>query len=464
MLLVALAVLSCRSRPVTPQGGFAPAPVVLVAVDGMEWNALIPLLREGRAPTLARLISEGSYGLLRTRPGFLSPALWTSVATGKTVDEHGIRGFIKSRRPLRLYRSTDRRTKAFWNILSERGRRVDTLGWFVTYPVEPVHGIMVAQTNTSESLRSDRPDKGSLLPGLDRQVYPPEKQDGFFRIARAADEDVPMMLAELLGGPLPSASPDVRRRLEKVGWALRADAIYRRITLRLLQGQPPPDLLAVYMGSLDVTAHMFWSYRPRGPLARWVDEAEARALGRRFVPGSLTDRLLGGLYWRLLEPDETPALTSIISRAYEAFDEELGRLLAAFPDEPTVILMSDHGFRPWGHIDGPPALIVAAGPNIRRMGGPPPKRLRRSELRLVGSLLDVTPTLLALLGIPPARDMDGHPMEAILAPAFPDRPRPQAVATYDTPEWRASRASPPAAPNPGDEERLEQLQALGYVQ
>lgn len=466
-LAPALAILaaSCGGAKAPPaRGGFTPAPVLLVATDGMEWNAVLPLLRQGRMPTLARLMRAGSYGLLETRAHFNSPALWTSVATGKSIEKHGILDFVKAQRPIVFYDSTDRRTKAFWNILSERGRRVHVLGWFVTYPVEAINGVMVAQTNTKESLRADRPKKGSLQAGLERQVHPPEMEDDFFEIARQADRDAPAMLAELAGTTFRALPAEHRRRLDKVAWALRADAIYRRIAKRLLEARPSPDVLAIYLGSLDVTAHQFWPWAPpgRGPL-RGTNEAQARALGRHFSPGSFTDRFFGHFYWPLLEPGSVPGLGPIVSRAYERFDGHLGEIIALLPRETTVIVMSDHGFRPWGHDDGPPALIVAAGPNVRRMRGPAPERLTRSRLQVLGSTLDLTPTLLTLFEIPVGLDMDGQVMESLLQPSVPERARPVPVATHDTPEWLRARGAAAGRPAAADEERLEQLRSLGYI-
>ena len=43
----------------------------------------------------------------------------------------------------------DRRTKAFWNILSDCERSVAVVGWRMTFSVEPIRGITVAQTNTT---------------------------------------------------------------------------------------------------------------------------------------------------------------------------------------------------------------------------------------------------------------------------------------------------------------------------
>ena len=67
---------------------------------------------------------------------------------------------------------------------------------------------------------------------------------------------------------------------------------------------------------------------------------------------------------------------------------------------------------------------------------------------------DVTPTVLAWLGLPIGRDMDGWPA------AFLDREPPPAIATYDTkPVERVATRSRGA-----ERERLDELRGLGYLQ
>ena len=63
--------------------------------------------------------------------------------------------------------------------------------------------------------------------------------------------------------------------------------------------------------------------------------------------------------------------------------------------------------RSGGHGDGdPPGVFVAAGAGIRKMKGTnAPGRLTKEALAVVGSVRDVTPTLLALLAIPIGEDM-----------------------------------------------------------
>ena len=73
-----------------------------------------------------------------------------------------------------LYTSTDRKKKAFWNILSDYDRRVAVIGWWVSYPAEPVNGVVVAQMNTRMAgVETDENIvKGGIFEGVAGQVTP----------------------------------------------------------------------------------------------------------------------------------------------------------------------------------------------------------------------------------------------------------------------------------------------------
>ena len=67
----------------------------------------------------------------------MSPVIWTSIATGKVPDKHGIHGFIEKMAngyehiPVT---SDMRRVKAIWNILSDFEKKVGIISWWVTRP------------------------------------------------------------------------------------------------------------------------------------------------------------------------------------------------------------------------------------------------------------------------------------------------------------------------------------------
>jgi hypothetical protein len=110
-----------------------------------------------------------------------------------------------------------------------------------------------------------------------------------------------------------------------------------------------------------------------------------------------------------------------------------------------------------------PGVMIAAGVGIRPPDTPPTiDALAADDLPLVGSVLDVTPTLLALLGIPVGEDMAGRVRSEWIDPDWLARHPVSTVPTHDTEEWRKGRLR--LRMRADDlEERLAQLRALGYV-
>ncbi len=95
---VVLGVLSCAPEE--------PEPLVLfIGLDGASLDMVDDLRAEGRLPTFDRLIRTGISGPLQSwaskpimsenlRRGFWSPIVWTSIATGKIPEKHGVRDFV----------------------------------------------------------------------------------------------------------------------------------------------------------------------------------------------------------------------------------------------------------------------------------------------------------------------------------------------------------------------------------
>src|SRR6185295_17661328 len=64
--------------------------VLLLGVDGADPAILERLIGAGKLPTFGRLRREGAFGPLRSREPLLSPVLWTTIATGRTPQDHGV--------------------------------------------------------------------------------------------------------------------------------------------------------------------------------------------------------------------------------------------------------------------------------------------------------------------------------------------------------------------------------------
>jgi predicted AlkP superfamily pyrophosphatase or phosphodiesterase len=431
-------------------------PVILLGVDGLEWDVLLPLLKDQRMPNTAGLMERGYYGELETLHPTLSPVIWTSVATAKVRDKHRIYGFV---RPLpdgskTLFNNSNRIVKALWNILSDYGRRVHTIGWWMTYPVDKIKGIMVAQTNTTDQINAGGGEhvwKGMLVNGVKGQVYPPRRQNEMLAIAKQVSEELPDLTKKIFGEFRHPLSLLDERLWDNCIWSFRADTIYHRISLTLAQENPQPDLMMIYFGGTDVVSHRFWRYMQPEIF--------------KYKP----------------TPEQIANLGTVIVDYYIYLDRMLGQLLEKYETDVTVILVSDHGFQPVNldlkfdpdappseissgdHKDAPPGIFIAAGPKIRNaFDNEPLQSLKREDIKRVGSVLDVTPTVLALMGIPVGMDMDGRVIKRIFTKDFLADYDHDVVDTHDTPEFLASRPKGILSPT-GEEQRLEQLRSLGYI-
>lgn len=100
--------------------------VLLVGLDGASWNVMDPMLAAGELPHLAGLIARGVHGDLETVEPVISPTVWTSIATGRSPEAHGITSFFAS--------GSRRRVPTAFERLAARGRRVGVYDYLVTWP------------------------------------------------------------------------------------------------------------------------------------------------------------------------------------------------------------------------------------------------------------------------------------------------------------------------------------------
>ena len=454
-VLLVLCVFSSCCQAVLPENDFegvahpgpTAAPLLVIGVDGLEWDVILTMLPDGSLPNLARIMRQGIYGRLNTLRNPGSPVVWTSVATGKIPAKHGIVDFTRrdDDGKWRLYNNGDRKTKALWNLLSDYGKRVAVIGWWMTYPVEEINGIMVSQTNTL----GGAPWKGRLIKGLPGQVWPTTEQSGMMALLKRSHQQLPDLTNEIFG-PFPYPLTKMGKRLwADCQWSFRADATYLSIARRLLESEEPFDLMMVYFGGPDVVGHRFWRYmRPE-------------------------------LYNHPPSPKEIENLGDVITDYYAYVDRSVGTLTDALGPDASVMIISDHGMQPHGrkfdavevskqtfsghHFGSSPGVIIAAGSGVRHAPGrTEPEDLRQGDLQSLGSIYDIAPTILTWMRIPLGRDMDGRPLGRLAAHDFDISDQPASVPTHDTAAFLASRPTlrMDAASH---RERLEQLRSLGYI-
>jgi tetratricopeptide (TPR) repeat protein len=401
---------------------------MLLAIDSLDPETVELLAGEGALPNLARLRREGAYGPLRSREPLVSPVVWTTIATGRT--DHGIEGFVSGDDPPVPANRLMRKPKAVWNILSDAGHEVAVVGWWATWPAETVRGSVVSDRLCYHYLHraafEPKPVESLTSPeGLVREIAPLVRRPASVTFEEAR----PFVEVDERSFGLPF---DFRDPLEHFKWAYATSESYRRIGLDLWR-RDRPDLLMVYLEGLDTVCHLF-GHLFRAPRPR--PEGEAGEAQRR--------------YGRTVE------------EMYRYADRIVGEYLAAMDERTTLVVLSDHGFSL-----GPIRPGEPASPGGRRIGARNHRLdgalflygsgVRRGARLVNASILDVTPTLLALIGKAPARDMPGRPLAEALSfePAAP-------VPTYET-------GGP--SPSPGrtvqaeavDPEMLEHLKALGYI-
>ena len=415
--------------------------VLLVGLDGADWDWIDPLIERGRLPTLARLKQEGAWGRLRSDHPMLSPLLWTTIATGRSPDQHGVMDFLmrdpETGRMVPISASF-RRVKALWNILTDYGVGSDFVAWWATWPAERIDGTLV----------SDRLSY-SLFPLADAQTVPeattwPEAYLEEIRPRLITDRDITYADIRRFVEISEAEFRQIRSRIEAEPRAAYQDPVnhltrilaatrnYHAIALDLLE-HGPRRLTAVYYQAIDEVNHRF----------------------AHFAPPRM-DRI---------SAEEFRRYSGTVERIYEYQDELLGELLEKAGERAVVIALSDHGFangaaRPRDFtpsIEGRPARWHTLY-GIRILKGPVVKRGALEE----GKLVDVAPTVLRLLGVPLSRELEGKVWEEALDASFLRRHPTQAVDTYEQ-AGRPLMTASGGGPGAGGAELVESLRSLGYI-
>ncbi len=441
LLLVAACLGGCsESKQAQPV-----APVLVIGIDGLEWSVLGPLVAEGRCPNLRGLMERGSYGRLATYYKALSPIVWTTIATGKSHRKHGITGFVDGRNE--PFTSTRRGTAALWNIATAYGLSSNVCGWWITWPAEDIRGVMVSGSSSAALVNETW--KPALLEDGEDQVHPVELNERVLAIAKQAGSQArlkQLLQEKVFGDPQHASFGDTERKIVQQSlWSVQSDATYVDIATDLLR-ERPADLNMVYIGGPDVVGHRFWrQYRPDG--FAWARDPEADAF-----------------------------LASVIPDYYAWADELVGQLLAVAPEGVTVLVVSDHGMAAYPqalkappppqaphmtghHLEGNPGVIIGAGPGIVEQGGVD-EFLVSGKLPLHGQVSNVAQTVLALLGIPVGRDMDGRAVKGMLTGVALENMALPPVESHDADFRRPFRVEVPQAMSKSYTDRFAQL---GYL-
>ena len=369
-----------------------PAPrVIVVGVNGMEWDLIRPLIIKGDMPNLAKVIAQGTYGKLQTLSVPNCPKVYSAIATSTPPQENGITGFRvagQTANTSMLKRDT------LASILSSHGVSVGMANVPATFPAMPVNGYVV----TGMLTRGKGCEDGILCaPKLSEvqggeAVYPPSLRSellagvGDFRI-----DCLRMPSAQELRS---SPGKTVDEWLQQVS-QVRAEQMK---LFDYLLSHHPTDFTMMVQACEDRTGHWLYPIQPHN-------------VGYNSDVNAGHEKAF---------PDQ-----------YRAFDKVLGTILKYVDDRTYLFVISDHGIKPlrefeqqhmamMGHDHGGDTPIIANHdfqdgddvPGVLIVMGPNVKHSERL-LGLNASVYDIVPTVLSLYGIKAPSQMRGRVLKEL---------------------------------------------------
>ncbi len=415
--------------------------VIIIGSDAFDWEIFRQVSSKRKLPNIEKMIREGASGTLLSVEPLISPMIWTTMATGVEPQVHGIVDFVVHDRatgediPIT---SDMRRVPALWNIATRFGLSSGFVGWLGSYPAEPVTGFVVSDRIVYHVFdprwqKGEVTDETQNAEGL---VYPPELLNDLKSLVRGPEDILYEELAAYVHIAPSEAITEGKTfdRLDPIRnlkLVIAANTTYERIAVAAYE-KFHPRVMGVYLDMVDTMCHLFIKHMP--PHTPDVSEEEARKFG------------------------------DAVAAAYAHTDSVIGEWLKIMDDSTTLILISDHGFKS--------GAIRPKGPSAIGAGQPVKWHRLAGSIALYGyhikpgvkltdaSVFDVCPTVLRLLGLPPAEDMPGRVLEEAM-----DQEWLKESSEIGTVKSYGTRGSHGKATRRKEEEEaiLDRLKALGYV-
>ena len=365
-------------------------------------------------PRFARLARRGAFGPLATMRPTEGPPVWTTIMTGRLPRDHGIRSAstyrlrgsdsewallpkgalvgvlervgLVSRRPVDLH--VDAGAAPSGTCSTPSACPAGLVRVWGTHPPETIRGFVLSPY--FHLLRGD-PERAATT------LYPRDLLDEIAARAVSPRDVDPALLRDLADAAARASSPlddpALRALAEE---SLAPDLTYERAA-DVLRKAYDPSLLVVAFHGYDLAGHAFYRYAHPEAFGD-VGPEDARRYGR--VLGRYAVARSGG-GWADIEQDLRPG-------------DVLRRRLGPRPRADAAVAAARWACSPArtvasaSHAGAPPGVLLVVGegiqPGLHAAAAP------RS--------LDVAPTILYLMGLPVARDMEGRVLTEILEPDF----------------------------------------------
>lgn len=489
--------------------------VIILGFDGANWERIDPLIDKGKLPNFRVLKEHAAWGRVDTT--YLgSPEIWTAIFTGKDREKYGDPFFGIDRARLKA--------KRIWEIAAERGRRIGVLHPLLTWPPFETDGFIIPDIFAMgpETCPSQYECFQKLY--LSRHGGRLWQQAYYFlkSFLLTGGPDVALSALRFLISSMlrPHFLNTFRRRLEVV---TRMDF---RLFSKLYR-EYQPQISAFHLHALDTVSHKFWQYQDQpGPYGQVIDDFYTladRFLGH--VMELLDDDtglvVLADHGFKRIDDErnkfelDVSSLRKLwgvgqdvravrIGNAYVAnlgpgIDDDMAfqmkdKLAKTVFQDGSELFVNVHKIDNNIHFRLTRRILESADPCSEEIsfGGQKPMRFGqlfrqkafvdtgthaagrgifaaygrpfRSGVQLEKvNIFDITPTILALLGLPVAVDMDGTVDRRWFTGRALDGLQPASIDTYEA-ETAGERPADEAAFSDQEVEDLEErLKMLGYL-
>jgi predicted AlkP superfamily phosphohydrolase/phosphomutase len=260
--------------------------LVIIGLDCAEPSLVFDRWRND-LPNLARLMSQGSYGLLESCIPAITVPAWSCMMSGRDPGELGIYGFHnrvdRTYQHMAVANGSAVHFPRLWDILSEADWKVGVVGVPGTYPPYPVNGALISCFLTPSTSVNF--------------TYPAELRT---------------QIKEWVGHYLLDVPNFRSQNKERILRDIYTMCQQRFSVASHILGQDAPDMLMLVEMGVDRIHHALWKYMDAShPL---------------HIPHA--------------------SLSEAIHNYYCYVDKRIGELLQQCGDETAVLVVSDHGARP----------------------------------------------------------------------------------------------------------------------
>ena len=375
-----------------PQASRVRPRVIVVGVNGAEWDIIKPLLVRGEMPNLASVIERGVSSKLKTVSSPNCPKVYSSIFTSTPPQENGVTGFVVGGITANTHML---KTEPMWSILSKHGVTVGMANVPATFPVMPVNGYMVSGMLT----RGKECEDGVLCSPRLSEV---QGGDAVYPAALRAELEANVGDFLIDCARMPAAS-EIHGNEAKVidTWLKKVD-----------ETRAEQTKLFDYLLSHHPTDFTFFAQSCEDRVGHWLYPIQPHNVG--------------------YDPKIHAVRVDAFPNQYRAFDKVLGTILKYVDENTTLFIVSDHGIKPLREVephdahrdhagttpviakhdyedgDDVPGLLIVMGPGV-------PKGVK--WMGLPASVFDIAPTILHLYGIEPGKQMKGRVLTELFTAA-----------------------------------------------